>query len=97
MSVENILSYLIDAESYKHQQKHNDYVDASMSYSEFVQWNMNCLYYLSSEELLCVQGICELIKMRKIKTVGMQYCSENQANGIYYNINKCLCIMSSSP
>ena len=92
---EYILSYLIDADSYKHQQKHNDYVDAAMSYSEFVQWNMNCLYDLSSEELLCVQGICELIQQCKINTVGMK-SSEKHASGIYYNINKCLCIFESS-
>lgn len=89
---ENILSCLVPAGSYKRLQNMNDNVDASMRYDEFILWNINCLNELTLEEVRQVDGICQLIHNDRMSIVGLEHCSEVEACGIYFNINKRLCI-----
>ena len=89
---EHILSCLVTADSYKRLQNMNDNVDAAMSYGEFIQWNINCLYELTVEEVRQVDGICQLIHNDRMSIVGLEHCSEVEACGFYFNINKRLCI-----
>ena len=94
MSSVHILSCLVDANSYKRLQSLNDYVDTTMSYEEFVQWNVNCLHELSSDDIRWLDGICQLIHNDRVSIVGLGNCSESEAHGIYFNMNKRLCIFS---
>ena len=91
---EQILSCLVDADSYKRLQNMNDKVDASMSYGEFIQWNLNCLYELTMEEIQQVDAVCQLIHNDRLSLIELKHCSEADAGGIYFNIYKRLCICS---
>ena len=93
MSV-HLLECLIDLESYTRLQNMNDNIDASMSYSEFIQWNINCLYELTAEEVRHIDGICQLIHNDRLSLIELEHCSEADAGGIYFNIYKRLCICS---
>jgi hypothetical protein len=88
---EQILSCIVDANAYKRLQNMNDKVDASMSYGEFMQWNINCLYELTMEEIQQVDAVCQLIHNDRLSVVGSN-CSELDVCGFYFNIYKRLCI-----
>ena len=94
MSSLGIMSCLVDSNSYKRLQSLNDYVYTSMSYDEFVQWNINCLHELSTDDIRRVEGICQFIYNERVSIVGLGNCSETEAHGIYFNMNKRLCIFS---
>jgi hypothetical protein len=91
---EQILSCIIDEGSYKRLQRMNDNVDASMSYGEFIQWNINCLYELTMEEVQQVDAVCQLIHNDRVSIVELEHCSQIEGGGIYFNIYKRLCICS---
>jgi hypothetical protein len=91
MSILEIVPYLIDITSYTRLQSS---MDISMSYEDFIHWNIHCLNELSAEELQWVYRLCDILSEKNIHIVDLYDCSENEASGIYYTMDKKLCIFS---
>jgi hypothetical protein len=90
MSIENIMTFMVNAADYARMQEMNDETDVDMSFEQFLEWNMNCLRKLSEDELKWVHGLCE--RIHRIKVVDLESCGEWKADGLYFNMKEELCI-----
>lgn len=68
-------------------------IDLSMSYDDFFLYNKACLEELSYEDLNWVWGLCKRLNRRQIGMMDMEDCGIWEADAIFYDLNKNLCIV----
>jgi len=84
------MTYLINYNDFERMQDMNDNMPKEMSYSEFLNWNTECLNKQSKEDLDWIHGLCT--RSRKINLVDLEDCQEWETHGIYFNMKGELCI-----
>lgn len=67
-------------------------IDDSMTYQNFVEWNMQCYTSLSSEDKNFVLLLCDKISM--LRLVDIHSATSFSSHAIYFDSNKNLCIAS---
>ena len=78
----------IDEEN--HDNQYSEY-----TYPEFLAWNMSCAAALSEDELKCVVTLCGMISSDRISIMDSESCTAFDAEGIYFNPEKRLCIWNA--
>jgi len=66
----------------------------NMTYTEFLEWNNNCIYELTNEEDAWLVGLCGRMKNGRIMLQDMESCVQFQAYGFYFNQNKEIVIVN---
>lgn len=93
--MDTITNMLIDTYTFERiQSLTEEPVWNNMTYAQFVTWNIKCFEELDTDEAECIVQFCKYIKLRKIKLVDEEHCSEITAKSIYFNTNKKLCIVN---
>ena len=94
-SVNSILAYVIDADDfYRMQESERHGFDADMTYSEFLEFNLQCINRLSEDERAWVWGLCQRIRHEDISMMDLESCAVFNACAIYYSIDEKLCIVN---
>ena len=93
--ITTIMTFVVDSESYARMQSQDcNGVDDSMQYAAFLDWNLNCLNELDSDELDMVFKLTQMISAKKLNLMDLEPCVAFPATRIYYDINKKLCIVN---
>ena len=69
-------------------------IDESMTYPEFFQWNDACVKELPYEEVVWLIGLSRRILKRKIFLIDTKISIPFEANWIFFDMNKNLCIFN---
>ena len=65
-----------------------------MSYEEFIQMNVDHIKTLSPEDYAWTLELCNRISKRSIQLMDEESCANFEADSIYFDKNKRLCIVN---
>jgi len=94
MSVLDYKTMIIDDGDFERLKSMGDDVYATMSYKDFLIWNVNCISQLEQFDEIMLRKICERIQNCKILLVDLEHCTKYPASGFYFNKDKKLCIVN---
>ena len=63
------------------------------SYHDFRLFNKKCIEQLSFEAQTWVWGLCKRIDSKTVTTMDLEDCGQWTACGLFYNVDKKLCII----
>jgi len=61
-------------------------------YTEFRDWNVECLFNLYEDEREPMEWLCDWISKGKVRNMDMEHCGEFPSMGIYFDEKKRLVI-----
>jgi len=94
MSVLDYKTMIIDDGDFERLKSMGDEFCDTMSYKEFLIWNVNCISQLEQFDEIMLRKICERIQNCKILLVDLEHCTKYPASGFYFNKDKKLCIVN---
>ena len=94
MSVLDYKTMIIDDGDFQRLKSMGDELYATMSYKDFLIWNVNCISQLDQFDEIMLRKICERIQNRKLILVDIEHCTEFAASAFYFNQDKQLCIVN---
>jgi hypothetical protein len=85
---------IIDDGDFHRLKSRGDEVYATMTYKDFLIWNVNCISELEQFDEIMLRKICERIQNRKLILVDIEHCIGFAASAFYFNKDKQLCIVN---
>jgi hypothetical protein len=91
--MDDLINMIVDEETFERMLYHNDDIKFE-NYETFLEHNIKCLDEMTTDQIIWMRTLREMIKNKKIKLVDEESCVEFTAYGFYFNYKKNLCIIN---
>ena len=92
-TMDDLISMIVDDGTFERMQYQNDKIKFK-DYNTFKEHNIKCLDEMTTEQIIWMRTLCDMIKQNKIKLVDEESCVEFTAYGFYFDYKKNLCIIN---
>jgi len=69
-------------------------VEIETSYEKFLDWNRTCINALPNNERIWLHELCSKLTDSRINLMDLESCATFTGEGIYFDLNKRLCIFN---